>query len=97
MRGWTEARGGKQWEYTHHRIKGEQDTGVEEEGRFREGEGCSNRPFVLVGVTHKALVGAAELSYQTQRERKENVCKDWGMHTVQSNLVRLTAHPITPF
>lgn len=37
MRGWTVARGGRQRKYTHHRIKGEQDRGVEEERRWREG------------------------------------------------------------
>ena len=83
MRGWTVARGGRQRKYTHHRIKGEQDRGVEEERRWREGgresgwRGCSNGVFVLVGVTHKAFAGAAQLSYryQTQRkERKGGVC-----------------------
>ncbi len=54
-------------------------------GRERERvEGaCSNGVFVLVGVTHKASAGVAQLSYQTQRISKEEcvclcVCKNGG-------------------
>lgn len=50
MRGWTEARGGEQRKYTHHRIKGEQDRGVEEERRWREGESEGGGRVVVVAV-----------------------------------------------
>lgn len=63
-------------------LEGRGDRGAEEETRWREGKsesaegGGSNGVFVLAGVTHKALAGAAQLSYryQTQRVRRaENV------------------------
>lgn len=45
-------------------------------GRARVLRGGSNGVFVLAGVTHKALAGAAQLSYryQTQRARRECAC-----------------------
>lgn len=44
-----------------------------EGGERKAGKGCSNGVFVLVGVTHKAFAGEAQLSYryQTQRIRRE--------------------------
>ena len=72
-------------------------------GRGRGGRGCSNGVFVLVGVTHKALAGAAQLSYryQTQQMRREEcvytcvdeclcVCvyaRTGGNSVAQSNLI----------
>lgn len=83
MRGWTQAKGGKQRKYTHHRIKGEQDRRVGEKWRWRKGGGwrvaVMRSLFWLVWLT-KPWPGQHSLVTVTkQRERERGGRSVWGL------------------